>query len=147
MDDNLIVRILMSVMIILIIFIIDNIVTSDKIKRKKYIIGIIIFVCIWSIFFTVDFIRAKNQKAPIFCPFTFGSYVTSGSVMHYGLGYKVIEFHQIIPYEERIDIKYGSANYYYICSWYPSFSNAWEKIKNEAIEYSYDNYLKNKELK
>lgn len=144
MDDNLIIRVLIFLVIIFVILFIYKFSKLNKAKRKKYLLGTFIFICIWLVFFSVDFIRAKNQKSPIFCPLTLGSYINDGgSVMYYGLGYKVIHFNRILSYEERIDLKSGSANYYYICSWYPSYDTAWTKIKDKAIEYSYNQYKNN----
>lgn len=70
-----------------------------------------------------------------------------GSVMYYGLGYKVIRFNQFLTLEERLNFPnypIGTVSYYYICSWYPSYRTAWEKIGTEAIQYSYEQYQKNK---
>ncbi len=52
----------------------------------------------WIIFFTVDYIRAKNQKLPIFCSKLFGlfSYQDGGTVEYIGLGYKVISFKALL---------------------------------------------------
>lgn len=64
-----------------------------KLKSKKVKI-LVIIVIVWLIFFSVDFIRAQNQKRPIFCiglpPFQDG-----GTREYLGLGYKVVKFHKI----------------------------------------------------
>lgn len=147
MDDNLIIRALIFLVIIFVILFVYKFLKADKAKRKKYLLGTFIFICIWSLFFSVDSIRVKNQKSPIFCPLTLGSYINDGgSVMYYGLGYKVIHFNKILSMDERIELKQGSANYYYICSWYPSYDTAWKKIKDKAIEYSYNQYKNNQEI-
>ncbi|MBR3696965.1 MAG: hypothetical protein IKM97_01640 [Clostridia bacterium] len=142
MDDNLIIRVLIFLVIIFIILFVYKFLKASKQKRKKYLLIILIVLCIWLVFFSVDYFRTKNQKSPIFCRFTFWSNLNGGSVMYYGLGYKVIHFNKILSYEERIDLKCSSANYYYICSWYPSYDVAWNKIKDDAIEYSYEQYQK-----
>lgn len=144
MDDNLIIRVIIFLVIIFVILFVYKFLKANKTKRKKYLLGTLVFICIWSVFFSVDSIRVKNQKSPIFCPFTFGSAILDGgSVMYYGFGYKVIHFNKILSMDERIELKQGSANYYYICSWYPSYNTAWTKIKDKAIEYSYNQYKNN----
>ena len=59
-------------------------------KKKTKIIIIIVstFIVIWGTFFTTDFIRVKNEKAPIFCIRTL-QYKDGGSTDYVGLFYWV----------------------------------------------------------
>ena len=55
--------------------------------KKKIIISILItFVLVWTVFFTTDSIRCKNDQKPIFCIEAAG-YDDGGSVMYVGLFY------------------------------------------------------------
>lgn len=63
--------------------------------RKKFLI-ILLFIFIWSSFFTIDLIRTKNDKKPVFS-FYSGMYDDGGSKRYTGLFYNVYEFHYYNP--------------------------------------------------
>ncbi|SHH72327.1 hypothetical protein SAMN02745196_01201 [Clostridium collagenovorans DSM 3089] len=78
------------------------------IKRTiKIILSILLVIIILlTTFFAVDFIRAKNNKKPIFyIPSLTKECNDGGTMTYYGLGYKVIDFHRSNGYDE---IKFGS---------------------------------------
>lgn len=101
----------------------------------KKIIYIILFLIItWCILFSVDYILTQNQKLPIFCTKLFGlaSYQDGGTVEYFGLGYKVIDFHRIVYRENNWGNQYKFEKKY-ICPWFVSYEEAFEKIKQQLF--------------
>ncbi len=77
-------------------------------KRIAKIIGIIfvLFIIIGLVFFCIDYTRVKQGEKPIFCIANpAGAYLDGGTVEYFGLGYKVIDFHQLSGYDK---IKIGT---------------------------------------
>lgn len=128
-------EILLSLKIFFSIFLIGLvilIIKSDSQKRKKILKIFLAVIFIWITFFTVDYIRVKKQKLPIFCSKLFGlfSYMDGGTIEYIGFGYKVIDFHQIVFGTE------GWENIYkleekYICPWNISKEEAFKKIEQQ----------------
>lgn len=101
---------------------------------KKFFRVLLILILIGIIFFTVDYIRVKKQKYPIFC-LDFGgvfSYQDGGTKVYIGLGYKVIDFHKIIYNESG----WNKNDFYYdkihICSWFKSYDMLVKEIKERS---------------
>lgn len=121
-----------------------------KLKSKKVKI-LVIIVIVWLIFFSVDFIRAQNQKRPIFCiglpPFRDG-----GTREYLGLGYKVIKFHKI--FLDR-SVSYTGLVYSgahagtHIGTWFMDMDEAFERYTNTSYKLleKYYGEDKAKELK
>ena len=121
-----------------------------KLKSKKVKI-LVIIVIVWLIFFSVDFIRAQNQKRPIFCiglpPFQDG-----GTREYLGLGYKVIKFHKI--FLDR-SVSYTGLVYSgahagtHIGTWFMDMDEAFERYTNTSYKLleKYYGEDKAKELK
>lgn len=63
-----------------------------KNKRNKVLIGVIVVLAIWILFFSGDGLRSKNNKLPFFS-FQTGAYDDGGSVRHNGLFYNVYKLH------------------------------------------------------
>lgn len=76
---------------------------KNKIKTILLIVFIIIVLGI--IFFTVDSNRAKNNQKPLFCiKHPGGTILDGGTIIYFGLGYKVIDFHTLAGFD---DVKIG----------------------------------------
>ncbi len=73
--------------------------------KKKIIIVIIAFVCLWTSFFVTDSIRCKNDEEPIFCV-EVAMYDDGGSVKYIGLFYNFYSL-KVLTVEE-IDGYYAS---------------------------------------
>lgn len=111
-------------------FVVSKINTS---KIKKLFIVILIIALVWILFFTVDYIRVKQQKLPVFCfKFVF-AYKDGGTVEYIGFGYKVIDFHKLVYGEEQW---YGKemVEEKYICPWNVSYEEALKDIEENQIE-------------
>ena len=120
-----------------------------KLKSKKVKI-LVIIVIVWLIFFSVDFIRAQNQKRPIFCiglpPFQDG-----GTREYLGLGYKVVKFHMVSydrndEYEILDRIVLAGTH---IGTWFMDMDEAFERYTNTSYKLleKYYGEDKAKELK
>lgn len=123
------------VLIILIIaFIIRTIIKLNIKLRQKISILILVIVLIWTIFFSIDYIRVKNQKLPIFCTKLFGlfSYQDGGTIEYIGLGYKVIDFHKIVGGYSGWGEVYKLEEKY-ICPWFVSYEEAFSQIEQELF--------------
>jgi hypothetical protein len=117
--------ILIIATVIFVLKLIHLILKSNPSKRKKILLGIIIFIIIWGTLFIVDYSRAKKQKLPLFCSKLFGmfSYLDGGTVEYIGFGYKVIDFHRLISDEEKTT-KFEKI---YICPWGMNIEEAFQK--------------------
>ena len=96
------------------------------------ILGIIIGVTIvlGIIFFTIDYNKIKNNQLPIFCiKDPAGTVMDGGTIIYWGLGYKVIDFHTISGYD---DIKIGPWSMQY--NDFDDEIEQYDKIRNEKIE-------------
>lgn len=76
-------------------------------KNLKAILVIIVIITVLGIiFFTVDYNRAKNNQKPLFCiKHPGGTILDGGTIIYFGLGYKVIDFHTLAGFD---DVKIGS---------------------------------------
>jgi len=82
---------------------------------------IIALIAIWSSFFITDFIRAKDNKTPIFA-FELEFYSDGGTREYLGLGYKVIAY-AVLPLGDKDDV---------ICkmgTWFLSYDNDFPRHK------------------
>lgn len=81
------------------------------------IIGIIIVLGL--VFFVVDYNRVQKQEKPIFCIQNPAGIISDGGTIEYfGLGYKVIDFHTLVGYD---DVKIGS--------WFMDYNDFDEEMK------------------
>lgn len=93
-------------------------------KRIGKIIGIIfiILIVMGLVFFCIDYTRVQKGEKPIFCIANpSGTYRDGGTVEYFGLGYKVIDFHQLSGYDE---IKIGT--------WFMQYEDFAEEYENYA---------------
>lgn len=89
-------------------------------KKVVKILLILILICV--IFFTIDYIRAKNNQGPIFC-IRIGILKDGGTKEYWGTGYKVIDFNRLSGYDE---VK--------IVTWfmdYNDFTNEYEEYEKQ----------------
>lgn len=120
--------------IVITIFLIINFVLmkiSNSDKNKKIFleilkIAIVIFI-LWSLIFSVDYFRVKNDKLPIFC-FKLSGLMDGGTIYYIGIGYKVIDFHAL---SERLEDVPHIIEKKYICPWSVTYEEALEKVKEE----------------
>lgn len=118
------------VIIALIIFIKFVISKINAGKVKKIFIVILILALVWIIFFSVDYIRVKKQKLPVFCfKFVF-EYKDGGTIEYIGFGYKVIDFHKLVYGEPQWHGK-EMVEEKYICSWNVSYEEALKDIEEK----------------
>lgn len=76
-----------------------------KKKIKVILLVIVIIAVLGIIFFTVDYNRAKNNQKPLFCiKHPGGTILDGGTIIYFGLGYKVIDFHTLAGFD---DVKIG----------------------------------------
>ncbi len=74
---------------------------------RAILIILLIIIVLGIIFFTIDYVRIKQNKMPVFCinPIT---YRDGGTKEFYGLGYKVIAFNKMLAFDTQI----SEMNYY-----------------------------------
>lgn len=93
---------------------------------KRVLIVLLVIVLVAFIFLTVDILRAKKGKRPMFCiPNPAGIYLDGGTIEYFGLGYKVIDFNRLSGYDE---VKVGT--------WfmdYNDFASEYEKFEEEHM--------------
>ncbi len=97
---------------------------------KKLLTVLLVIVLVAFVFLTIDILRAKKGKRPMFCiPNPAGAYKDGGTVEYLGLGYKVIDFNMLNGYDE---VKVGTwfMDYNDFLSEYKKFE---EEHKIEAI--------------
>lgn len=97
------------------------------VNNKIYFKILIVVICVWCIFFSVDYVRVKNDKLPIFC-FKLGGLQDGGTIYYIGLGYKVIDFHALVKLSEPIVEKK------YFCTWNISYEEALKKVMEFSID-------------
>lgn len=88
-----------------------------KKSLKIFFIVLGVLILLWIICFLVDYIRAKNNKSPIFCILERNAN-DGGTNIYLGLGYKVIDFHKILAVDGEDntyydEVKFGSWNMQY----------------------------------
>ena len=77
-----------------------------KNKIKIILTIVLIIVVLGIIFFTVDYNRAKSNQKPIFCiKHPGGTILDGGTIIYFGLGYKVIDYHTLAGFD---DVKIGT---------------------------------------
>lgn len=100
-------------------------------KISGVIVGtmLLIMIILGLIFFTIDYNRVKNNEDPKFCIKELGVIMDGGTIIYWGLGYKVIDFHTISGYD---DIKIGPWSMQY--NDFDDEIEQYDKIRNEKIE-------------
>ncbi|MCI8276381.1 MAG: hypothetical protein HFJ46_00305 [Clostridia bacterium] len=119
-------------------------------KKKKIII---VLICLWIIFFSVDLYLTQNGKYPIFC-IKYNGYNDGGTTEHLGFGYKVICFNKLgscgriqgISNGEMYDTELYTASYNYMCPWFTSYEKAWKRVENKAIKNGFDRIIEKHNL-
>jgi hypothetical protein len=87
------------------------------------------------IFFVIDYSRASEGKAPLFC-LREDSVNDGGTVIYKGAFYKVIDYHKTINYSKNIfydDVKIGTYGLKY-----EDYESEWNKLIEENKENEYN---------
>ena len=77
-------------------------------KKCFKVIGIIlgVIVILGIVFFVVDYNRVQKQEKPIFCIQNPAGMINDGGTIEYfGLGYKVIDFHTLVGFDDIPEIE------------------------------------------
>ena len=101
---------------------------------KFLFVLIFLAVCALGIFFVIDYSRASEGKAPIFCLRDEGVN-DGGTVIYKGVFYKVIDYHKTINYSKNIyydDVKIGNYGMKY-----EDYESEWNKLLEEYKEKEY----------
>ena len=106
-------------------------------KRFLKCLFVLIFlaVCALGIFFVIDYSRASEGKAPLFC-IQEDSVNDGGTVIYKGAFYKVIDYHKTINYSKNIfydDVKIGTYGMKY-----EDYESEWNKLIEENKENEYN---------
>lgn len=103
-------------------------------KKIIKVVGIIlgIIVVLGIVFFTIDYSRVQKQEKPIFC-INIATYKDGETKEYYGLGYKVIDFHTLVGFD---DIKIGT--------WFMDYDKFEEEMK--VYEINFEEELQKNEL-
>lgn len=102
---------------------------------KFLFVLIFLAVCALGIFFVIDYSRASEGKAPIFCLRDEGVN-DGGTVIYKGVFYKVIDYHKTINYSKNIfydDVKIGTYGLKY-----EDYESEWNKLIEENKENEYN---------
>lgn len=106
-------------------------------KRFFKCLFVLIFlaVCALGIFFVIDYSRASEGKAPLFC-IQEDAVNDGGTVIYKGAFYKVIDYHKTINYSKNIfydDVKIGTYGMKY-----EDYESEWNKLieQNKENEYT-----------
>ena len=78
---------------------------------KKIIMIIFVLIVLIIIFATVDYNRVKNGEQPIFSKVT-GTLMDGGTVEYIGLGYKIIDYHKMLPTWVHAELGTNKSLYY-----------------------------------
>ncbi len=105
-------------------------------KRFFKCIFVLIFltVCTLGILFLIDYSRASEGKAPLFC-IKDSDVNDGGTVIYSGVFYKVIDYHKTINYQQNIyydDVKIGTYGMKY-----EDYESEWNKLLDEYKEKEY----------
>lgn len=100
-------------------------------KSKIFILILLVIILLGIIFFAFDYNKVKNGEKPSFC-IKSAAYLDGGTVEYLGIGYKVIDFHKMLPLND------GDAELKYyddikIGTWfmnYDDFKNEYDKNLN-----------------
>lgn len=101
---------------------------------KKIIMIIFVLIVLIIIFATVDYNRVKNGEQPIFSKKT-GTLMDGGTVEYTGFGYKIIDYHKLLPMWVHTEIGTSESLYYddvKIGTWFMSMMDDTEE---------YDDYI------
>ena len=101
---------------------------------KCLFVLIFLAVCALGIFFVIDYSRASEGKAPLFC-LREDSVNDGGTVIYKGAFYKVIDYHKTINYSKNIfydDVKIGTYGMKY-----EDYESEWNKLIEENKENEY----------
>ena len=106
-------------------------------KRFLKCLFVLIFlaVCALGIFFVIDYSRASEGKAPLFC-IQEDAVNDGGTVIYKGAFYKVIDYHKTINYSKNIfydDVKIGTYGMKY-----EDYESEWNKLIEENKENEYN---------
>ena len=106
-------------------------------KRFFKCLFVLIFlaVCALGIFFVIDYSRASEGKAPLFC-IQEDAVNDGGTVIYKGAFYKVIDYHKTINYSKNIfydDVKIGTYGMKY-----EDYESEWNKLIEENKENEYN---------
>ena len=102
---------------------------------KFLFVLIFLAVCALGIFFVIDYSRASEGQAPLFC-IRAESVNDGGTVIYKGVFYKVIDYHKTINYNKNIfydDVKIGTYGLKY-----EDYESEWNKLIEENKENEYN---------
>ena len=102
---------------------------------KFLFVLIFLAVCALGIFFVIDYSRASEGQAPLFC-IREDSVNDGGTVIYKGVFYKVIDYHKTINYSKNIfydDVKIGTYGLKY-----EDYESEWNKLIEENKENAGD---------
>lgn len=99
---------------------------------KKIILIIFIILMVLTVFITVDYKRAKNNKRPLFSV-EVGEYLDGGTKIYIGMGYTIIDFNTTHGYDEA---KIGP----WFCIKYDDFEEE-QKEQEKKFYEEYNKYL------
>ena len=102
---------------------------------KFLFVLIFLAVCALGIFFVIDYSRASEGQAPLFC-IREDSVNDGGTVIYKGVFYKVIDYHKTINYSKNIfydDVKIGTYGLKY-----EDYESEWNKLIEENKENEYN---------
>lgn len=91
-------------------------------KISGVIVGtmLLIMIILGLIFFTIDYNRVKNNEDPKFCIKELGVIMDGGTMIYWGLGYKIIDFNTLAGYDKT---KIGT--------WFMEYNDFNEEIKEQ----------------
>jgi hypothetical protein len=102
---------------------------------KFLFVLIFLAICALGIFFVIDYSRASEGQAPLFC-IREDSVNDGGTVIYKGVFYKVIDYHKTINYSKNIfydDVKIGTYGLKY-----EDYESEWNKLIEENKENEYN---------
>lgn len=102
---------------------------------KFLFVLVFLAVCALGIFFVIDYSRASEGQAPLFC-IREDSVNDGGTVIYKGVFYKVIDYHKTINYSKNIfydDVKIGTYGLKY-----EDYESEWNKLIEENKENEYN---------
>ena len=110
-------------------------------KIKKVLMTLVVLIACITIFATIDFNRVKNNELPIFC-IKKGTFMDGGSTEYIGLGYKILDYHQMLPMWVHEEVGANQEIYYddvKIGSWFTSVGDHQEDISDFIEELINEN--------
>lgn len=110
-------------------------------KIKKVLMTLVVLIACITIFAIIDFNRVKNNELPIFC-IKKGTFMDGGSTEYIGLGYKILDYHQMLPMWVHKEVGANQEIYYddvKIGSWFTSAGEHQEDISDFIEELINEN--------